>query len=230
MTGPAGERGSGWTLERLRGAAASFHARDLPDPARRMVSVLEVDHPALVLGSTQPDDHVDPDALAVAGVALVRRRSGGGAVLLVPGQALWVDVVVPRGDPLWDDDVGRATHWLGAAWAAALAELGMAAVAHTGGLFVTRWSTRVCFAGIGPGEVTTAGRKVVGISQRRGRPGARFQCVVLRRWDPAPIVDLLSLDAESKAEAAAELADVAWGVDQPFCTVLDALVAHLPGR
>ena len=41
----------------------------------------------------------------------------------MPGEVLWVDVVVPADDPLWDDDVGRATHWLGELWAAALAAL-----------------------------------------------------------------------------------------------------------
>ena len=68
-----------------------------------------------------------------AGIEVVRRRSGGGAVLLVPGEVLWVDVVVPRDDALWDDDVGRATHWLGELWVRALTRCGVAgATVHTG--------------------------------------------------------------------------------------------------
>ena len=42
----------------------------------------------------------------------------------------------------------------------------------------TGWCPLVCFAGVGPGEVLAGGRKLVGISQRRTRAGARFQCAV----------------------------------------------------
>src|SRR5690606_10658151 len=99
------------------------------------------------------------------GVELARRRSGGGAVLLDDDAAVWLDVLVPRGDPLWSDDVVVAAHWLGDAWVAALAELGLAGAAHRGGLVRRPWSELVCFAGLGPGEVTVGGRKVVGVSQ-----------------------------------------------------------------
>ena len=221
--------GPSWVHGRQRGPAAALFAVDLDEPATRSVSVLEVDGPALILGSTQPEDHVDARALAAAGVALVRRRSGGGAVLLVPGQALWIDVVVPRDDPLWDDDVGRAGLWLGAAWAAALGEVGLAATVHRGALLSTRWSPYACFAGMGPGEVSVGGRKVVGISQRRSRAGARFQCVVLRRWDPASLVSLLRLDATAAREATAALTAAAREVDRPPWDLTDALLASLPG-
>jgi lipoate-protein ligase A len=129
-------------------------------------------------------------------VEVVRRHSGGGAVYLEPGATLWVDVMLPRGDELWDDDVGRATHWLGERWAAAI---GDGASVHRGAMVRTALSDLVCFAGLGPGEVTIANRKAVGISQRRTRVGARFQCVAYARWDPRAVADLLavkgSLDA-----------------------------------
>jgi lipoate-protein ligase A len=215
-------------VERAVGSAGEFHARDLPLPPRRRVQVLEVDRPALVLGSTQPAAHVDAAAAAAAGIEVVRRRSGGGAVLLEPGGAVWVDVVVPPGDPLWHDDVGRAAHWLGDAWVAALAGLGVAARAHHGGLVRTPWSDRVCFAGLGPGEVQVAGRKVVGISQRRTRAGARFQCAALRSWDAATVVGLLALTAEERAAAGADLQDVACGLDVPGPALVAALLDALP--
>lgn len=217
-------------MERALGTAADFHGRSLPDPATRSIEVLDVDRPALVLGSTQPEADADRGALRAAGVDLVRRGSGGGSVLLVPGQALWADVVVPRGDELWHDDVGRATHWLGGAWVAAFAALGVEATVHTGPLVATRWSPRICFAGLGPGEVTWAGRKLVGIASRRSRAGARFQCVVLRRWDPATLLRLLALDGDDRVQAEAELAGAAAGVDRPFADVLDAFLAALPHR
>ena len=194
-----------WRVERHRGPARLFHERELPDPAVRAAWVHQVDRPALVLGSAQDAAVVDADAARAAGVEVVRRRSGGGAVLLVPGEVLWVDVVIPAGDPLWDADVGRAAWWLGAVWAEAL---GGGAVVHRGSLVTTPWSRLVCFAGLGPGEVTDAGRKLVGISQRRTRQAARFQCALYARWDPAALAALLALDESRRATLVADLADV----------------------
>ena len=75
----------------------------------------------------------------------------------------------------------------------ALAACGVgAATVHHGPLMRSEWSGLLCFAGLGPGEVTVGGRKVVGMSQRRTRAAARFQCVVLAEWDPASLVDLLA--------------------------------------
>jgi lipoate-protein ligase A len=153
------------------------------------VWVFEVDRPALVLGSRQP-------LIEATDVEVVRRRSGGGAVYVEPSGTLWVDVVVPRGDTLWDDDVSRATYWLGEAWAAAI---GDRADVHRGPMVRTEWSDLVCFAGLGPGEVTVDGRKVVGISQRRTRDAARFQCVAYEIWDAALVLDLLGIDARIDA-------------------------------
>jgi lipoate---protein ligase len=217
-----------WAVERMAGSAAEFHARPLPDPPRRVVSVLRVDRPALVLGSAQPESDAGAGPLALAGVDLVRRRSGGGAVLLEPEDSLWVDVVVPPGDPLWDDDVGRAFHWLGHVWQGTLAAFGVDASVHTGPLVGGPWSRMVCFGGLGPGEVVVGGRKVVGISQRRTRLGARFQCVLLRRWDPRWLLALLTLDEERRHLAERDLAGAAAGLDLPFDEVVEAFLRYLP--
>ena len=221
---------TGWAVERHREAPAAFHARELPVPLGRTVWVCEPTEPALVLGSSQPLESVDADACASAGVDVVRRRSGGGAVLVEPGALLWVDVLLPTGDPLWTEDVGRAFLWLGDAWAAALGSLGRAGVVHRGPLRPSPWSDRVCFAGLGTGEVVDAGSgaKLLGLSQRRTRAGARFQCAALADWDPGPLVALLTLGQEERPSAVAELAPVAAGVGVPFDALLDALVHALP--
>jgi len=131
--------------------------------AARSVWVHDVDRAALVLGSSQRDGVVDVEAAQRAEVDVVRRRSGGGAVLLVPGDVVWVDVIVPVGDPLWDADVGRSMWWLGDVWNTVV---GGDTDVHRGPLQTNEWSSLVCFAGLGPGEVTVAGRKAVGLSQR----------------------------------------------------------------
>ncbi len=183
----------GWTVERWEGSAAEFHAREVPEQPEPAVWWFEVDRPAIVLGSSQPASDLDAAACARTGVEIVRRRSGGGAVLLEPGGAAWIDVVLPAGHPLSDDDVGRASWWLGEAWADALAALGYpGAAVHRGPMVTTDWSGRICFAGVGPGEVLIAGAKAVGISQRRTRRAARFQCALALRWDPERLIALLS--------------------------------------
>lgn len=203
-------------VERWHGSAAALHALAVPGPEELVAPRawwLEVAGPALVLGSAQGSEVVDDAAAAERGVEVARRRSGGGAVLLGDG-ATWIDVLLPRADPRWDDDVVRSSDWLGRGWCRALGELGVeGATAHVGPLQRTPWSSLVCFAGVGPGEVLVGGRKVVGISQRRTRHHARFQCAVLHRWDPAEILELLQLDAADRRSATTALGEVAVGLD-----------------
>jgi lipoate---protein ligase len=156
----------------------------------------------LVLGSSQRLEVVDN--ATIGSIEVVRRRSGGGAVLLIPGEVVWLDVLIPTGDPLWSDDVSLASHWLGDVWVAALG----GGEVHRGPLVRTLWSQLVCFAGLGPGEVTVEGRKLVGISQRRTRAGARFQCAVYARHDPSVLPGLLRLSLSDRAEATTALATV----------------------
>lgn len=183
----------------------------------RRVDVLVPTVGAVVLGSTQAAPPTP------AGIDVVRRRSGGGAVLVTPGDPLWVDVDVPVGDPLWSDDVGTSFRWLGAAWAEAIG----GGVVHEGPFEPGRWGRTVCFAGRGPGEVLVDGAKVVGLAQRRTRAGARFQCAVLGAWDPGALIDVVVPPADRVA-ARAELAAVAHGV--PLDGLLDRFLEVLAGR
>ena len=223
---PAGHRRalgltrSRWTVER---AAADVFDRHWPQPAVPTAWVVDVTVEAVVLGSTQPASVVAP------GVNAVRRRSGGGAVLVEPGGLVWVDVLVPAGDPLWEVDVGRAFGWLGRAWAGALADAGVGgAEAYDGPLVVNEWSPLVCFAGLGPGEVTVDGVKVVGRCQRRARAGALFQSAALLDWQPRRLLDRLTLPGDRRERGSEELVGVARAVDVDPPTLVDALLARLP--
>ena len=186
-------------MHRLHGTAAALHHRPWPTEPAPAVWLLEVERPALVVGSTQPE----PSPSRPVAFDVVHRHSGGGAVLVAPDTLVWVDVFVPAHDPLWSADVGRAFGWLGSVWVDALAAAGVAGGrAHDGPLLHTAWSGSVCFAGLGPGEVTVGGRKVVGISQRRRRDGALFQCAALLAWDAAGTAAALGLPAAAVTELA----------------------------
>lgn len=196
-----------WRLERVAGPAGRLHQESADalgsDPIGRSARILVADAPAVVLGSHEPEGWFDPGALNRRGLDLARRHSGGGAVLAGPGHTVWVDFVVPAGDPLWDDDVGRAGWWVGDLWAevirAAGANDGSRPVVWRGGMRPSRWSPLVCFGGVGPGEVQMDGAKVVGISQRRTRRAALFQSAALLRWDPALWPELLSGEGRQAA-------------------------------
>ena len=234
----------GWTTHRLSGTVAELHGLD-PDPdAHRQVWLMSPLDTALVLGSAQSGEvaggHVVSQGHEVASgegaagdlaadhPAVVRRRSGGGVVLVVPGDSVWIDVVIDRGDPLWDDDINRAPMWLGRAWVAALATLGIA-----GGEVVDRyqpgkWGRLACFASRGPGEVVVDGAKAVGLSQRRTRTMARFQTLLYRRWVPEDLVARLNVPPEQIDDLRATLTGAARPVDASLDDIHAALLATLP--
>ncbi|HWM18297.1 MAG TPA: hypothetical protein VNO51_01325 [Ilumatobacteraceae bacterium] len=175
----------------MSGSAADFHARELPATAG--VWQFEVERPTIVLGSRQTAEVLDADACRRRQVQIVRRRSGGGVVLLVPGATEWIDVVVPAGDRRWDDDVRRSMIGVGERWVEALRGVvdGELTV-HRGSMMRTAWSELSCFAGIAPGEVLLDGVKLVGLSQRRTRHAARFQCALNRQFDVELLIELLA--------------------------------------
>ena len=173
-------------LHKREGTAEELHHSVLP--VERGVWLLTPTRPAIVLGSSQKDEDVDHAFCAANGIDVVRRRSGGGAVYVHPAESLWIDIVVPRGDALWNDDIGKSMWWIGDWWVALLADAGVvSAQVHRGAFERNDWSDIVCFAGKGSGEVfpqeSHAQQKIVGISQRRTRDYARFQCIAYFQWD-----------------------------------------------
>ena len=183
----------------LTGTAGELHGREFPVPLRGEVWVCEPERSALVLGSTQDPALVSADAARRQGIEVAKRRSGGGAVLVEPDSGLWVDVFVAPGDPLWSDDIGVAAAAVGRRWSSALNSLGVPAEVYEGPMRGGRWGKQVCFAGLGPGEVVApdTGAKLVGVSQRRTRAGARVQCHGIFQWDPAAFIELFAEGAVS---------------------------------
>jgi lipoate-protein ligase A len=159
-----------------RGTVRELHELDpFAGPVAPELWWLQPSDAALVLGSRQHDDLVDLGECARLGLAVVRRRSGGGVVLVVPHQFIWVDIVASHGTA--PDDIRGSMVWAGEMWRQALTPWAgeRALTVHDGSMVTTPWSQLVCFAGLGPGEVLLDGRKLVGLSQRRTRHGIRIQ-------------------------------------------------------
>lgn len=210
-----------WIIEHVHGDAGAFHQAD--PVTRRSATFLSVASPTLVLGSAQRESEVDRGVADALGVEVVRRRSGGGAVLLLPDEFVWLDLVIPAGDPLWLDDVGRAMLWVGELWQLALSSMGVAGEVHRGGLMTTEWSRQVCFAGVGTGEVMAGDSKLVGVSQRRTREYARFQSMCHLRWRPELAAALVAEPRPTAAALAASATPVGCGTTD----LRDALSRHL---
>ncbi|MEO8267921.1 MAG: hypothetical protein ABI706_20645 [Ilumatobacteraceae bacterium] len=211
-----------WRVQHHSGDVGAFHARGIP--ADRTATFFRADSPTLVLGSSQRRDSIDDEAAALHGVDVVRRRSGGGGVLLWPGEFVWLDLEIPASDVLWSSDIGHSMWWVGELWCAALADSEPRATVYRGRMQRTRWSSDVCFAGTGPGEVLVDSAKLVGISQRRTREAARFQTMLHLRWRPEvvaslvadkpPIADLVPVVTTTAASAGHVIAGLTAGLQR----------------
>ncbi len=216
-----------WRIERVCGDAGDLHAVAVPEIAERVARVQEITRPCVVLGSSQSDAVIDHQRAAERGVSIARRRSGGGAVWMAPGDQCWIDLWVPAGDLLWVDDVVQGAFWAGESWSAAAISLGVTAVeVHRGGLERTTTADLVCFAGRGPGEVFAGNQKLVGISQRRSRDWIRLQTMGYRVWEPQRLLDILSMTDDRRSALERELHDAVLPLGPPEA-VTDAVVLAL---
>ena len=209
----------------------SFHGMEHPEDREVWLHCWgDKDRGALVLGSSQPEELVDAEMLRSRRLDLVKRQSGGGAVLVVPEALVWIDVFIPRDDPLWEADVGKSALWLGKVWQATLLEFGISAEVHEGPYQPGDWGELICFAGRAAGEVFVDGKKSVGISQRRNRQGARFQTALARQWDINDLSSLLNLSPEDRSRIETETATAAHPLPQPpkslFTTFCQTIKSH----
>ena len=212
---------SAWPLQHWTGSAQNFHSLDLPPT--RAVWVCNVESPAIILGSTQAESDIDRSAAEKLQIEIARRRSGGGAVYVHPHESVWIDVVIPRNDPMWKDDVGESMLWLGEVFVRAISPDKTARVFRES--FVAGENGRaVCFASSSPGEVFVGQSKLLGISQRRGRDGARLQCCFYKKWNPSDWESVFT-SQETRQSLLQMKVEV---LDAPTENIISSVMAQLP--
>ena len=141
------------------------------------VRVWSYSAPAVVLGRAQRPDDAMLERARRAGVEVVERPTGGGAVL-AGGWLLGASVAVPPDHPLVTPSIPASYQWLGRAHAEWLRQAGVHAIPverprDPGEL---RWA---CFAGLSHGELLAGGRKIVGLAQARRRAAVLFSAGTL---------------------------------------------------
>lgn len=174
---------SAWNQHHWHGTAGDFHAMDLH--SERALWWCDVSSAALIVGSSQSESLIDGECATRHDIDVVRRRSGGGLVYVDPTDSVWIDITIPVNDSLWTVDITTSMLWLGDVFVNAFSSWVNADV-YNGSFSAGEFGRAVCFASHSPGEVFVGDRKLVGISQRRTRDSARFQCVVYRQWNADP--------------------------------------------
>ncbi len=178
----ASRRGGAIQSAVMSDTVEALHHRDVQFSSSISLVWCEPTDSAVVLGSAQSREIVDERAATRRGLSIVQRRSGGAALIVSPTNMLWCDILVPRSSYHFVDDLARSFHGIGTMFSRALHRVGITDIdVYTGQYVQPPWGHLGCFIGRGPGECFHRGRKVVGISQKRTRSGAWFQCAVILR-------------------------------------------------
>lgn len=155
--------------------------------------------PCLSLGRSQGLADVDLAACSAAGIDIVRRPTGGRAILHT--DELTYSVALLQTDPRSGGGVVDGYRRLSEGLLAGLQRLGMPAVQAVGLRGSNEGQTAICFETPADYEITVAGRKLVGSAQWRARGGVLQHGTMPLCGNLARIVSYLALsDAEREVQ------------------------------
>jgi len=183
--------------------------------------------PCLSLGRSQPLADVDAGACRAAGVDLVRRPSGGRAILHT--DELTYSVALAQADPRATGEVVEGYRRLSEGLLAGLRRLGVQAVEAAGPRKPAGDPTAICFETPSTYELTVAGYKLVGSAQWRTRGGVLQHGALPLHGDITRIVGCLALaedERERQRQALRQRAttlEAALGRRVPFAEAAQAL-------
>jgi lipoate-protein ligase A len=123
----------------------------------------------LSLGYAQPSAEIDLPRLREHGWEMVRRATGGRAVLHT--DELTYSVIAPLDEPRVAGSVLESYQRLAGALVEALRLLGLPVEVHEGAPASNKSPNPVCFEVPSSYEITVGGKKLVGSAQRRSRDG-----------------------------------------------------------
>jgi lipoyl(octanoyl) transferase len=170
--------------------------------------------PSVSLGRHQPSAELDVEAIAARGYEIVRRPTGGRAILHV--DEFTYSVVAPADEPRVQGSVMDAYLRLSNALLAGLQRLGVAADKAAGSVRTGPDVSAACFEVPSAYEITAGGRKLIGSAQSR-RAGYVLQHGSLPlHGDVSRLVEVLKLEPAVQARLRQQLRSRA-------CTLAHAL-------
>lgn len=209
----------------------------MPDEQQRISEVLEAgveepqvlfwqyDRAAIIMGCSQRPDEGQIRRSEEAGLAIIRRRSGGGAVLAGPWM-LSVTVFIPPDHPVAQQNIIEIFSWLEQIWIDSLRACGVpcrgvdqAMIDNSKTISLQQDLKWACYASLSHGEIVSDdGRKLVGLAQIRKRKGVALvsglhlcpsdwsllSSVVVDNPQQGDALERLNSDAQSLSGTAAE--------------------------
>ncbi len=178
----------------------------------------------LSLGRAQPVDDVDWQALAAAGFDIVRRPTGGKAILHV--DELTYSVIAPETEPRVRGGIVESYRRLSAGLVRGLERLGATDLMADQRAANRHAEGPVCFEVPSDYEITAGGRKLVGSAQMRARSVVLQHGAVPIHGDITRICPLLAAHPDpGRVRARATTVEEALGRAATWGEVADAMVA-----
>jgi lipoate-protein ligase A len=158
----------------------------------------------LSLGYAQDAEDVDLERLRARGWDLVRRPTGGRAIL--HADEITYAVIGPASDPRFAGGILDSYRRLSAALADALTRLGVQGLTTASSVRrADRDADPICFENPGPYEITVAGRKLIGSAQVRRRSAVLQHGSLPLGGDLGRICQVLRYEDEGAREHSAHL-------------------------
>lgn len=148
--------------------ALAHEVRSLSSPPT--LRLYSWDKPSVSLGVFQHLGDIDSEYCAKHAIPVVRRPTGGRAIL--HGDELTYSFTAPADCAAFGRGLHDAYHALSTSFALAFRRIGIDAIAQhrpVAGRFPTR--SALCFQSVSYGELTVAGRKIIGSAQKRWPDG-----------------------------------------------------------
>ncbi|HDD56297.1 MAG TPA: lipoate--protein ligase family protein [Chloroflexi bacterium] len=158
--------------------------------------------PCLSLGYSQPFSDIDPNRLRAYGWDVVRRPTGGRAIL--HADELTYSVIGPKTDPRLRGGLMDSYRRISRALFQALRYLGLPVEVHTGKNPLARHQP-VCFENPSDYEITVNGKKIIGSAQARRKKSILQHGSLPLTGDLTRIIKALAYPSEEERSRAGEI-------------------------
>ncbi len=178
----------------------------------------------LSLGRRQSPSEVNLEEARRRGYALVRRPTGGAALLHPWPWEVTYSVVLSREHPLARLDVAESAAEIARGVARAVELLGLEA--GVGGFKPGRAAGGLCYVRPGSSDVVVRGRKVSGSAQLRAHGALLQHGTLLLRLDPAEWLSVIPVPGETPETLKSRVSGVydILGFEPPLSKIVEALI------